>query len=95
MELQKTEAPNQIDEMDRMRLNLLAERTARLQTEEVNLKMISDRLQSEKALNLMEQQTFTVSVNEKYSLKPGDTIDTKTGAIRRAPVRAISEKAAS
>ena len=75
---------NQLEELDRLRLNLSVEKTARLEYQLQELKRNFDTTQGAIQELKRKHEVLSAEVKARYNLSPGDSLDPETGLITRA-----------
>lgn len=75
-----------LTELDALKMNLLSERTRRINAESEAIKSVVVRLEQERATLQEEQRKFGEAIKATYGLKEGDQIG-MDGTITRAAVK--------
>lgn len=74
---------NKLEVEDLLRLKLYNEKAARINSELTNIELHKQRLQSEATKFQVEQQAFSNTLREKYSLSQEDQVSIDDGVITR------------
>lgn len=81
-----------LDEMDRLRVQVSAEKAGRLQAEQAHLTMLLQRIEQESAALKALQAGLSQEMQKRYSLGPQDSVDLNTGSINRVPAEPAKPK---
>lgn len=77
--------PTKMNDLDVMRMAMLAEKGGRLEAEAQATRLVIQRIESERVQLEVDQRKLGDELKERYGLSAGDKVNFKTGEILRAP----------